>query len=116
MMRTRRSLRRQVRDLAAMVDDIIDAWPPSSGPHVPVHGLTGPVYGQELVISAFSCRDPGIGLTKDQALTIRREHMMCPADDPAVCRIKYAAMDVLARTGAVISSTGPAIRPAPILH
>ncbi|MFI5721079.1 hypothetical protein [Nocardia sp. NPDC051750] len=116
MMRTRRNLRRQVRDLAAMVDHIIDAWPPSTGPSVPVHGITGPVYGQELVISAWSCHDPGIGLSTDQAMTIRREHYMCPADDPAVCRIKPAALARLVATGKLVPAGRGAVRPAPILH
>lgn len=109
------SLRTQVRNLTALVDDMIDSWPPTTTATAPRWEITGPVFGQELAITVWSCQDPGIGLSTDQAMQIRREHYLCPADDPAVCRIKAAAMVRLISAGKLVPARGGVISSAPII-
>ncbi|WP_040793288.1 hypothetical protein [Nocardia paucivorans] len=111
MFRRRRPLRQQVRDLTAIVDDMIDRWPRVTGTSATVDGVTGAVFGQDLVLSAWSCRNPGLGLTVGEAMQIRRQHMMCPPDDPTVCRIKPAALRLLAERGKVVPAGKGVIAP-----
>lgn len=99
-------LQRRVQGLTVIVDDIIDAWPPTTtaaaGDGTAALPVTGPIRGQELVMSAWSCKDPGRGLTVAQAKQITRgAHRDCP-NDRAVCRIKHAAMRLLIDEGVLV--------------
>lgn len=101
------TLRREMRRMASLVDDMIDAWPARTD--VPTCGAisaaTGPVRNGEWRPSGWSCSDPGIGLTVAAAKAITRQHLECPADR-AVCRIKTAAMALLIESGVLV----PAVR------
>lgn len=95
-----------VRELAALIDDVIDAMdhrrlaaaPADTGPF----SATGPVRDQEWSSSGWSCRDHGEDLSVADAKKVTRQHLRCPGDDPQICRIKYAAMQVLIREGVLV--------------
>ncbi|MEU4841749.1 hypothetical protein [Nocardia testacea] len=102
---------KKIRDLNAIVDDIIDAWASvqtratgdtGTPGYLAALTATGPVHGQHITFTFWSCHNPGHGITTDQAKQITREHLDCPGNDPTVCRIKHAAMRHLAATGVLV--------------
>lgn len=98
----------QIRNALAMVDDIIDALDSGrlaaavdqTGAGAGISDAVGIVIGQDYIASAFDHRDPGHGITKEQAFQIRREHKTCKAGREH-CRIKAAALQLLADSGAI---------------
>ncbi|MBF6302288.1 hypothetical protein IU459_32815 [Nocardia amamiensis] len=103
-------LRRQVRMLTALVDDVIDAWTSmhantltsDNGGRSGALVITGPIHGQDMTITTWSCEDTGRGLSVDQAKAITRQHLECPGDNPRICRIKAAAMALLIDEGVLV--------------
>lgn len=108
-----------VRELAVLIDDVIDALdyrrlvavaPGDTGPC----SATGPVRDQEWSSSGWSCRDHGEGLSVADAKKVTRQHLRCPGDDPQICRIKYAAMQVLIREGVLVPAAQRTIAATPV--
>ncbi|MET9030496.1 hypothetical protein ABZW96_33495 [Nocardia sp. NPDC004168] len=64
--------------------------------------VTGPIRGQDMTITNWSCEDTGRGLSVDQAKAITRQHLECPGDAPRICRIKAAAMALLIDEGVLV--------------
>ncbi|MEU2043632.1 hypothetical protein [Nocardia niwae] len=88
---------RSVKEMAVLVDDMIDALDATlvaAAPPTDALPATGPIHGQEWIASRWSCHDNG-HLTVEEAHQVAREHMDC-VPDRAICRVKHTAMSVLA--------------------
>ncbi|WP_067475069.1 hypothetical protein [Nocardia amamiensis] len=96
---------RSAKEMAVLVDDMIDALDAALVSAAPPDALpvTGPFRGQEWVASRWSCHASG-PLTVEEAHQVTREHIAC-VPDWAICRIKYTALDVL--TAAAIRVPDP---------
>ncbi|MGY5210018.1 hypothetical protein [Nocardia gipuzkoensis] len=93
---------RSVKEMAVLVDDVIDALDAARVSAAPPDALpiTGPIHGQDWAGLRWSCHASG-PLTVEQARQVMREHIECSGlgrgpGDPGICRIKHAALSVLA--------------------
>lgn len=109
-----------LKELTAVIDNAIDALDsvriaaagadPDDTGRLP---LTGPIHGQNLQMTELSCWHSGRDLTVAQAKRVTQQHRTCP-DDPAICRVKAAAMTLLVAKGVLVrdSRRNPVLSPA----